>query len=248
MGKWYSEHEDPFTLSGNVRLIVARHNPHRNFRGELDNVTHILHVDTFRTGFMCPEKAKFNNQSPYMGLLEEEVEGCEHQINHLFKNLPNGIYELVGQIYNWSSQNFEGEWDGDSEIRNSNIREISFDHAMYFHCEPIYDELVKFVPMKEPGIPFSNRYDIHPYMTRTQILTNQLNSLNRIVNRYNYGFITDYDNMSEVDLENTIHMLMLQIDSEKDHEESRVLALEIDKKTQQVLATNRDMMGVDDNG
>lgn len=241
---WYKSDEDPFNKVGHARLIVVRHNAEYNWQGKLDNCTHIVHTETFALGFACSEKSKtkYESNPPSLNWLNEEIDSsCNNKINHLFKALPNGIYELIGEVYNWNSRSYEGEWDGDSEIRDVKIREISFNHAMYFgkEGEGLCEELIRLVPNKnEYDIPYHSETDIHAYMTKQQILINQANTLTRIISD-SYR-VTDYGGLTIENLENIIHMLMVQIDSEK--QSSYPLALEIDEKVLRCLKQHSSLM------
>lgn len=241
MSYWYSPDEDPFTQVGYVRLIVIRHNPGYNYRGQRDNCTQVMNIQAFQIGFVSPEinKSRYNS-GPSLGWMDEEIgSSCEHKINHLFKNLPNGVYELIGDMYHWSSQSYEGEWDGDSELRNTKIQAISFDHAMHFGCEEMYNEMRALIPHSENrGNYYSNETDVHPFMTKQQILVNQANALNICMS--GYGNRTNYKDMKVEDLENCIHMLMLQIDSE--HQKMQPKSLEIDEMIKSCLDSHRDLM------
>jgi hypothetical protein len=241
MSSWYGSDEDPFTKVGYARVIVIRHNPSYNFHGQKDNCTIIMHVESFATGFACNDISKSRYGSgPSISWLDDEVrDSCEHKINHLFKNKPNGIYELIGDIYHWSSQSYEGEWDGESEIRETGIQQISFDHAMYFECESMYEEMRALLAHSENrGDYYNDNTDIHPYMTKHQILVNHANALTRIID--GYGNRPCFKDSKIEDIENCIHMLMLQIDSEKQNMQPK--ALEIDKMAQEVLKAHAAMM------
>ena len=245
MSRWYEE--DPFSKVGYARVIVARHNPSYNMHGQLDNCTQIMHVETFAIGLVCVAKAKSRWKSgPVLSWIDDEVrETCEHKINHLLKNKPNGIYELTGDVYHWSSRSYEGEWDGDSELREVNIQEIAFDHAMYFDREssPFYDEMRALLPHSENrGNYYNEMTDIHPYMERQQILRNQANALNFIIeaNGRHSSIFTD---SSVEELENCIHMLMLQIDSEQQSMQPK--SLEIDQMVKEVIKQHNTLMDPD---
>ncbi len=239
--RWYGSDEDPFSKVGYTRLIVVRHNASYNFRGQLDNCTQIISVQSFPIGFVCPEIAKSRYGSgPAPGWIEEEIHNsCEHQVNHLFKSYPNGIYELVGDVYHWSSTSYEGEWDGETEIRDSAIRQVSFDHAMYLDCENMYDEMSNLIPHSENREKYyQSETDIHPYMTKHKILVNHANALNILIS--GYGDRTNFKDSKIPDLENCIHMLMMQIDSEKQTMQPK--ALEIDEKVRDCLKSHSALM------
>lgn len=241
--RWYHPDEDPFIMVGFARLIVVRHNQEHNYRGRKDNCTHIINVETYQNSFICPEITKnkyYEGQGPSLDWMKEEIgDNCAHKVNHLFKSLPNGIYELVGDMYHWSSRSYEGEWDGDSELRNTKIQAINFSHAMLFECEVIYDDLQALLPHSESRKRYySHATDIHPYMTKQQILVNQANSLSIILDGYSNK--PSYNDMKIEDLENCIFMLMLRIDSEKQIMQPK--SLKIDEMVKSCLESNRRFM------
>jgi hypothetical protein len=238
---WYGSDEDPFSHIGYARVIVIRHNPSYNYRGQLDNCTIIAHVEAFALGFACPEikKSRYGH-GPSIGYIKDEVrEGCEHKINHLFKNKPNGVYELIGEVWAWSSQSYEGEWDGDSELRKSSIREISFDHAMYFECEPIEDELVQ-LKVDSNRKTYNSDMDISPYMTKQQILCNQANALSSLIEG-SYRSPTNWKDSTVQELETVMFTLMLEIDS-KNREELTKLSQDIEDKVKYCLDQHEKLM------
>lgn len=244
MSRWFEENEDPFYKVGYVRLIVVRHNPGYNFYGKLENCTQIANVETFAIGFACPEKSKSGYHSPSIGWLADEVhDSCDHKINHLFKNLPNGVYELTAEMWHWSSRSYEGEWDGDSELRASAIREISFDHAMYFECESLQDEMVQLLPNKESKQQYHSETDVHHYMPKKQILRNQANALTTLIQSV-YSQRTNYNDVKEEDFEDLIFALMLQLDS-GNNEELRTLAHDINDKVKNCIKSHHSLMDPD---
>lgn len=243
MSYWYGD-EDPFSKVGIVRVVVVRHNNDYGFNGKKDNCTQIMSIEAFEYGFLCLEKKKARYGCGPSRWLEDSVrDDANHKINHLFKNLPNGIYELTGEAWHWSSRSYEGEWDGDTELRDTNIQEISFDHAVALNNELWQDEMQDLLPRPENrDWYYSNETDIHPYMTLQQILCNQANALTKIIHNDNYyGFNrTCYKDSTVEELENCIHMLMLQIDSEKQKMQPK--ALEIDEKVQSVIKQHKSLM------
>ena len=242
---WFGD-VDPFRKVGQFRLIVVKTNKTSyNYQGQQDNCTHIVHLDIFQLGFASPAKKPFSNSTPSLGWLEEEFNvNCEHQVNHLMHLKDNGIYEMIGDMYHWSSQSYEGEWDGDSEIRDTSIREITFDNAMYFGKgrDGLEDALVHLYPKHKANeiSTYSDTYDIHPYMEKTQILRNQANVLNYLIHD-NYAHRTSFRDMKVIDLENTIHMMMMEIDS-SNNTVNIAHSLDIDQKTQDVLKEHENLM------
>ncbi len=243
---------DPFSKLGQVRVIVVKRNPETNWRGELDNCIDIVAVDGFYDGFMCSPINKDYSRKSVLPTYREDVETCEHKINHIFKTMKNGLYELVGEMWAWSSQSYEGDWDGDTEVRNFKIQEISFDDAIHF-CEEdagLYDGLVKLKISKknEEGRlarEYNYRFDIHYYMTKQQILRNQANALSHIVERHNYyGSRANFDTSKAEELEACIHLMMLELDSEtkKFSDEDRELAKEIDKEVFSCMEAHDHLM------
>ena len=252
MSQWFQD-SDPFTKVGHVRLIVVKHNPHiYGYRGIKDNCTQILNVEAFTLGFACVDISESRyGTGPTIGWLQEEItDSTDHKVNHLFKNLSNGLYELIGEAWHWSSTSYEGEWDGDTELRNTNIREISFNHAMRFMSDnttdSIYEDMSELLPRKTDNPTLYPKYNeetcIHPYMTKHQILVNQANALTRIIESNSYSSISYRDSKIE-DLENCIHMLMLQIDSEQ--QAKAPLSLEIDQMVQACLKSHQSLMDLD---
>lgn len=244
MSRWYGEDSDPFAKVGYARVIVVRHNPEYNYKGQLDNCTVIANVETFSVGFLCPDLSKSRYGSgPCIGFLDEEVrEGCEHIINHLFKDKTNGIYELIGDVYHWSSQSYEGEWDGESELRNTAIKEISFDHAMYFKCSPIQDEMVQLKVDSKREV-YNDDMDIHYYMPHQQILRNQANALSSIIEG-SYSSRTNWKDSTIAELETVMFALMLEIDS-RNREELTKLSQDIEDKVQYCLKQRQKLMDPD---
>lgn len=246
MSRWFGENEDPFTKVGYARCIVVRHNPSYNHRGKLDNCTQIMAVSTFAIGFEAPpiDKSRYGS-GPAFWLDEAVSDDCAHSINHLFKDKPNGLYELTGEIMHWSSQSYEGEWDGESELRNTKMQQISFDHAMAFNKENegLFDEMVRlFTESNRRGTHYQEGTDIHPYMTHQQILVNQANALARLVNG-TYHNRENYKDCKIEDLESNIFMLMLQVDSEKQNLQPK--ALEIDIAVKECIQNHNKWMNPD---
>lgn len=242
--RWFEE--DPFKMIGHVRIIVVRHNPYYNYKGEKDNCTFIHSVDGLYLGFAChPKDKKYNDYGPIF-TYTDDVDQCSHKINHLFKNKPNGIYEMVGEMWCWSSKSWEGEWDGDSEIRNHQIQEIKFDSAMAFGevGEGLHDGLITLKPIDNSQ--FNLKYDcdthISPYMSKQQIYRNHANVLSKLIDNYGIHGRTNFNDSTVEELEACIHMLMLQIDSESRYENIRAAVLEIDKAVKDCLDSHqRDM-------
>lgn len=243
---WFEDH-DPFSMLGYVRIIVVRHNPQRNWRGELENCIYIAAVDGFYLGFQCNPIERTHRLQSVLPTYKDDVENCEHKINHLFKNKKNGIYELTGEMWAWSSQSYEGDWNGDTEVRNHKIQEISFNDAIA-QCdigEGLYEELVRLLPRnpdKEFDELFHNNIDIHTHMTKKQIYVNHANVLTGFIDKGHYGNRPNYNDSTVEELEACIHMMMLQIDSEKHLEQWRQMALDIDRKVKNVLMDHFDLM------
>lgn len=236
MSRWYAENEDPFSKVGYARVIVVKHNPQYGYRGKMDNCTHIVSTETFDMGFMAPEigKHRYGSGGPAFWLDDSIVEDCAHMINHLFKDKKNGIYEMVGEIYHWSSTSYDGEWDGDTELRETKMREISFEHAMAFHDdnEGLYDDMTQlFLDSEKRGTRFLDT-DIHYYMPKQEILARQAAALDRLATG-TYSSLSKYKDSKVEDLENNIFMLMLQIDSERQDRQPK--ALEIDRAVKEVI-------------
>ncbi len=245
---WFEDH-DPFSMLGYVRVIVVRHKPGYNYRGELDNCTYIASVDGFYLGFLCNPIEKKYNRNSVLPTYREDVENCEHKINHIFKSKPIGIYELTGEMWAWSSQSYEGEWDGDTEIRNHKIQEICFNDAIA-QCdigEGLYDELARLKPSNsknEYEQRYQDRVDVHAYMSKKQIYENHANALSGLIEGA-YAGRTNFNDSSVEELEACIHMMMLQIDSEKHLEKHRELALQMDQKVKNVLMDHNNLMDPD---
>ena len=239
---WFKEN-DPFTKVGLARLIVVRHKHEYGFSGEKKNCIQIMHTETFEYGFLCKDISESRYGSGPHRWLDEELHNSEHKINHLFKDSSIGIYELTGEIYHWSSQSYEGEWDGDSELRNSSIREISFDHAVQVCNDNWMDDMVALLPRGQNHEGnYNESTDIHHYMTYQQILRHQANALSRIIEGDNYyGYNKPcYRDSTSSQLETLIHMLMLQIDSDKQNMQPKALA--IDVMVQDVIKQHRILM------
>lgn len=243
MSRWYIDGEDPFSKVGFARVVVVKHKPQHNWRGEeRENCTQIMHVEAFQLGFLSPEikKSKYGT-GPSPWITDAVRDDSEHKINHIFKTLPEGIYELIGEVWHWSSVSYEGEWNGDTELRETKIQEISFDHAVALGNERWFDEMRALLPHREyVDQYYMNDYDIHPYMTIKQILRNQANALTSIINMNTYNYRTNYSDSSIEELESCIHMMMLQIDSEKHL--AHADAIKIDMIVQETIRDHRTLM------
>lgn len=245
---WFADH-DPFSMLGHVRIIVVRHTPEFNFRGELDNCTYIAATDGLYLGFACNPIDKKYNLNYVLPTYADDVENCAHKINHIFKSKPNGIYELVGEMWAWSSQSYEGEWDGDTEVRNYKIQQVRFKDAIA-HCEigeGLYNELVRLRIDKkneEWEQVYSDSTDIHPYMPKKTIMAHHANALSQIIEG-TYHNRTNFEDSSIEELEACIHMMMLQIDSEKRLETYREWALAVDHKVKDVLNAHEHQMATE---
>lgn len=242
--RWFLD-EDPFKMIGHVRLIIVRHNPSHNMAGQLDNCTFIHSVDGLYLGFAChPKDKKYNDYAPIFSY-KDDVQMCEHKINHLFKSKPNGVYEMVGEMWTWSSQSFEGEFDGDAEIRNHQIQEIKFDHAMCFGeiGEGLYDTLQRLKP-KDPHDyreKYNQNLDISPFMSKIQMHRTCANVLSLLIEG-TYHNRTNFNDSTVEELDACIHMMKLQIDSEPRYEKIRDLMFDIDKKFKDCLDEHNNLM------
>lgn len=240
---WYKKGEDPFTKVGLCRLIVVRHEAEYRHSGRTENCTHIVFTQTFDLSFSCPDIKDKHKSGPCPSWLDDEVDSCSRKINHLFVPLANGIYELTGEIYTWCVRGYEGDWDGDTELRDVKIREVCFNHAISL-CdsdEGLYEELSQLFPRNDLGYKnYHESYDIHPYQTKQQILVNHANALSYLITD-NYGaYSTSYKDSSIEDLENNIYMLQMQIETERKDKNDQ--ALEIDGKVSYCLRRHRIMM------
>lgn len=248
MSRWYGD-EDPFTKVGCARVIVARINPTYSYRGELDNCTHIIGSQTFPYGFLLKEfnKSRWGEYDISPNWLKTEVEEtCEHQINHIMSSLPKGIYELICDIYHWSSRSYEGEWDGDSEIRNHRVRRVNFDSVADLEiCEDQLSGDVGFLHMKDEDDNkslhfFNSDVVVHPYMEKRDILVRQLQYLNNIISNSNRLIFNDKETIQ--DLENMVYMFMMQIDSERT-DKAKKEALHVDEVVKNCLQQHEKYMG-----
>lgn len=244
MSSWYGD-KDPFSKVGYFRLVVVRHNPSWGLTGERDNCTHISGVTTFELGLVSPRKGK-NGSHDYNWLNEEITSSCEHQINHVMKDFNNGLYEIVGELYNWSSTSYEGEWEGDSEIRNYRIQQIDFDSALIHQngsdlitCE--IQDLLMLDPLKQDE-NYRSDYCIHHYMDKKEIMEAHANALTAIINSDPYYYKrTKYDDVKIEEFPALIDILMLQIDSEKPLEIT-MQAVQIEQIVKKCLHSHEYMM------
>lgn len=258
MGRWHGDNEDPFVKAGYVRAIIVRYNPEYRrhiFReaskDDLASCVDIVHVQSHIIGFLSPDiKDIYCNDRIAHSWVSDEFHECKHQLDHLFKDKSNGIYEIICDLYNWNSRSYEGEWDGESEIRNLQIKEISYAHGMYFgeYREGLSAEIIQLRQFCNTNTNYAiNSYhsytDIHYYMPKRDILVNHINALTIL---YSGSYDRCYETSRSLkdssieDLENTIFMLMLQIDSEKQH--LKDLSVSMEEAVQYVLKQHDQLM------
>lgn len=241
---WYPKDHDPFDKIGFCRIIVLKHeNMGRTWRG--DNLTTLLRVDAMTFNFISEGKSDTCN--PCLRWLEEDIaESCDHKINHIFSKMNNGLYEMIGDVYHWSSRSWEGEWDGDTEIRDYKIQEISFNTAARLMDDEYRDDRLDLIYINlyygKDSHYYSTTSHISPYMTRKQILVNHAVCLENLINRGRSGNSTyQYDMMKEKQIEDTIHMLMLEADMSTS-DEIKIKAQQIDTIVNNTLKLHNDRM------
>lgn len=241
MSSWYGTDEDPFEKVGYARIMLIRKAHEYGYQGQLKNCIDIVNVEHFQLGFITPQNKAADLPVRWM---HDAINDIHHKINHLFIKRPIGCYELTGEVYNWSSRNYEGEWDGDTEIRNANIQEIHF-HAI--------------TSSDKDGVLAEDRYNlsehsndrwiwgsyVHYQMERLDILRVHANVLSSIASR-RYSDIREFSSIKdEKQLEDLIHMLMLQIDSDPvfvGNEKVHARVAEIDKKVVETISRHSRLM------
>ncbi len=200
--------DEKYTPVGPIRLIVAKHNP----KGMFKNTISIIDKEIFILGFVCVDDK--SNKS----WVNEEVDTHgDDVVKFLLQDHPNGLYEIVGDLSHaaWRCSYEYNEWDSDIEIENHKIQPISYDAAYWSNRDYFDDEEVPLLGVKGDY----NCFSIHHYMQPLQIKQTQAEALAEMTRNYGDCRVNG-EQMTEEQLDNFIHLMMLDIDSQSEKSET----------------------------
>lgn len=244
--EWHEQ--DPFDKVGLIRIVAFKHNNVLINWFQKSTVT-IVHSNIFQFGFTTRKDDQ----------LAEDF-GCsdDHIVHDLLKDLPNGPYEIVGELYHFGyTHGYESpEYDFEIQVRDEKIKAISYDDATTWPSEDNEVLSKHEIRLTELNPNVSGLVDwscvISKYMNPLEIARSHAATLVNIIGRIEYRMagtrsFTNVKSMNADELEMFIHMCMLEIDSNseknKDFQALNDLALMVDAKVKEILSLNQELMG-----
>jgi len=240
-GRWFGD-DDPYQVIGKVRLIILKHNDFNQSFGDGKSSVTKIHSSAFEYSFLCPDIQPSNWRSgPVRDWIRSNIKEnvIDSQLEHITKNLTNGFYELIGDMWLWSSKSYEGEYDNHYELRDFKTRAICFDHAVDFDDDDVIAE--ETVPTHDAKININYAYAVHWSMPVERILRNYANILGRMISSHYSTGQSGLQDMTVDQLKDYIHMLRLQIDSSSNEERTSKLA-QMENDMDHVLRMHDEIM------
>lgn len=252
MDEAYAEYEkarhERMVKCGLIRTIVVKHNKEGKesfYRRET-----IIHNEIFHLGLSNIKPTESHNW------LKDEWETHDSNcVNLLLEDKPNGIYEIVGELYyfGWISGYYEREYESDLEVRSAQIQSLTYDQAFRFAGDFFEQGEIYLTKLCDTDNEPKNNYShwdtqIHPYMDALQILKHHANALISIMRSFWSSEYTSTDNMTKNELDMFIHMCMLEIDSKSESGVARdnlvfVLAAKMDKEVKETISYHEELFG-----
>lgn len=236
---WKSEYgePDPFKKIGPCRIIAVKHNkvPRGFAKDKYIDIMFFEYFDlsktTSKTGSKCNR-----------GWLDEEIYGLESTVKYMLVDKPNGVYEIIGDIYyhGWTSGYEYQEYDCETDFRDYSIHEASFESASTYN-----DLETESVNVNGYG------QDVHHFMTMDrlmQIYCAAISTINlKLEAKYGYfdqsASPNTYKDMSVADMENYVWMTEMQIDSsDKCTDHIRSALSELQETMKKVLEDHKKLM------
>lgn len=218
-----------------IRTIVVKHNQSQDVWKK--HIT-IEHSQIFELGLTNVGDRYAHNW------LDEEWdmhgEGC---IEYILKDKPNGLYEIVGDLYyhGWTSGYEEPEYESECDVRDFKIQTLTFDQACRFAGDKLQEDELDLVKLVDQDSGFMNwDTQIHHYMGKLQILQAHAKALCSVMKEFWSEGSTDVKGMSEDQLEMFIHMCMLEIDSKSETRQPKdnmvfILAQKMDEEVKKTI-------------
>lgn len=240
MAEMEQARHDSMVKHAMVRTIVVKHN-----RGDdiWKRRINIAHTQIFELGLTNVGDRFAHNW------LDEEWDSHGHEcVEYLLEGKPNGLYEIVGDLYyhGWTSGYEEPEYESEIDVRDFKIQALTFDQASRFAGDSFEEDEIELTKLTDKTATYMNwDTQIHHYMSPVQILRAQANALCSIMKQYWGEARTTTKDMSDGELEMFIHMCMLEIDSDSESgHEGRVrahLSVKIDEAIKETLAIHKGL-------
>lgn len=236
MAEYEKVRRDRLVKHGLVRTVVVKHNKEDD-KCWSKPIT-IVYTQIFELGLTNVGERYCHNW------LDEEWETHGNScVEWLLKDKPNGLYEIVGDLYyhGWTSGYEHPEYESEIDVRDEKIQSLTFDQASRFAGDVFQEEEIDLVKLVDKDSGFMNwDTQIHPYMSKLQILQAHAKALCSIMKEYWSEGSTNVKDMNEGELDMFIHMCMLEIDSKSETKDPRnksafILAQKIDEEVNNTI-------------
>lgn len=219
-----------------VRTVVVKHNPSESTWNK--RTITIEHSQIFELGLTNVGDRYAHNW--INDEWETHGDGC---VEYLLKDKPNGIYEIVGDLYyhGWESGYEEREYESECDVRDFKIQALTFEQACRFAGDKFQEDEVDLVKLVDKDSGFMDwDTQIHHYMSKMDILRAHAKALCSVMQEFWSGGSTDVKGMDEDQLEMFIQMCMLEIDSKSESNKPKdnmvfILASKMDETVRKTI-------------
>lgn len=237
---------DAMSKVGLIRTIVVKHN--KQGKESWNRSVTIVHSQLFELGLTNVGKRYCHNW-----LNEEWETHGDDCVQHILADKPNGLYEIVGDLYyhGWTSGYEHPEYESEIDIRDEKVQPLTFDQASRFAGDVFQEEeldLVKLIDKQSGFMDWDTQ--IHHYMDKLQILQCHAKALCSIMKEFWSDGSVNVKDMNVDELEAFIHMCMLDIDSRSETNKPRdnvvfVLAKKIDEEVKKTIELHEEFFNED---
>ncbi len=242
--EYEKERRDRMVKHGLVRTIVVKHN--KEGKESWNRPITIVHSQLFELGLTNVGERYCHNW------LDEEWETHGKDcVQWILKDKPNGMYEIVGDLYyhGWTSGYEHPEYESEIDIRDEKVQLLTFDQASRFAGDVFQEQEIDLVKLVDKDSGFMNwDTQIHHYMGKLQILQAHAKALCSIMKEYWSEGSTNVKDMTQDELEMFIHMCMLEIDSKSETKDPRnnlvfILAQKMDEEVKKTIEYHEELFG-----
>lgn len=225
MAEMEKARHDAMSKVAMIRTIVVKHNEVGNL---FKKTITIEHSQVFELGL-----TNVGDRYAHNWIDEEWDEHGVSCVEYILRDKPNGLYEIVGDLYyhGWESGYEEREYNSECDVRDFKIQSLTFDQAARFAGDKFQEDEIDLVKLVDQDSGYMNwDTQIHHYMGKLQIMQAHAKALCSIMKEFWSGGSTDVKNMTVDELDVFIHMIMLEIDSTSEQEKGGLARLHLAQK------------------